>query len=222
MLILVAAKLYEQSTQRLFAVYRTRLRLLCFVIVPGFASVAGCGPLRSEVWIGQYESVFVLFVIVLALSWGLNTFSAPAYFFNLGTGHIACNTASHVWMGVFNGVLGLSLHPHFGAEGIAWGMATAVATGSALVTRSFHRRNNLSWRLLLPSESFGLVIAAIVLALVEYHSYHALVNEPTTLRFFAGMLLPLFILGPVVWRHPMRLFVQNQLTFFRQQKKPTE
>ena len=221
-LIPVAAELYEQNTQRLFAVYRTNLRLLCFVAIPGFALVAGWGPLLSEVWIGRYEPVFVFFVIVLALSWGLNTFSAPAYFFNLGTGHIAWNTASHVWMGILNGALGLSLGPHFGAEGIAWSMAAALATGSALVIRSVHRRQNLSWRLLLPSESFGLVIAAIMLALVEYHSYHALVNEPTTLRFLAGMLLPLFILGPVVWRHPLRLFVQNQLTVFRQQKKPTE
>lgn len=203
-LVPVVAELNERDPQKVRDIYRSNFRLLFFLVLPLYTLVAAWASPLSELWIGQYEPRFIFFVNVLILAWGLNTFASPAYFSNLGTGRVAWNTAACLWIGVTNAGLGLLLGPRYGAYGIAWGMVAALTTGSALVAANFHREYRLSWRLLLPTEAVGLVLAAGIAVVVNAAIYRGMAEQSVVERFSLGLLAPLLILAPAVWYHPMR------------------
>jgi len=207
----VIAGLNEQDPHQLKSLYRTNLRLLFFIVLPLYALVVAWAPLLSELWVGWYEPDFMFFVAVLALAWCINTFSVPAYFSNQGGGRLVWNTTAHVWMGVANAGMGLLLGPHFGAAGIAWGMAAAIITGSVLIVVIFHREQNLSWGLFLPGEALAPAIASIVLIVAEFYTYHALSGESAIVRLLACIILPFLMLGPALWCHPLRPIFQDRV-----------
>lgn len=204
-LVPVIAGLNETEPGRLRELYRANLHLLFYVTFPIYALVAAWGPILSELWLGRYERVFAFFVSVLALAWCINTFAGPAYFANLGTGHIFWNTASQIWMGLTNAALGVLLGPYFGASGIVWGMAIALATGSALIMGVFQSKQRLSWSVLVPRESVGSIAASVALVVSGFFAYHALSEQPAVIRFLVCLLLPVPILGPALWGHALRL-----------------
>ncbi|HWP00114.1 MAG TPA: lipopolysaccharide biosynthesis protein [Methylococcus sp.] len=203
-LVPLAADLHERDPGKLGEVYRTNLRLLFFVVLPLYALVVAWAPPLSELWIGRYEPKFVFFVGVLTLAWGLNTFAGPAYFSNLGTGRISWNTLTQVWMGLANAGLGLALGPHYGAEGIVWGMAIALISGSGLVVVAFHREHRLSWRLLLPAEAIGCILGSAVAIAASDTVYQIMASESTMERFLLILMTPLLVLAPILWCHPLR------------------
>jgi O-antigen/teichoic acid export membrane protein len=203
-LVPVVASFHVQDTEKLRQLYRANLRFLFLIILPLYALVAAWAPLLSEIWIGHYEPLFVIFVMVLALTMGLNSLAGPAYFSGLGTGQVSWNTVAHVWMGLVNGGLGLMLGPRYGVTGVLGGMAFALVSASALAIAAFHRRYQLSWRLLLPTEAVGLVLAAGVAVAANTAIYLGMAEQSVVERFSLGLLAPLLILASAVWYHPLR------------------
>ena len=210
-LVPAVAELNERDSQALKDLYRANLRMLFLFVMPLHALVVAWAPILSEIWIGRYESSFVLFSSALALAWGLNVFASPAYFSNLGTGRVFWNTAAHVWMGIANAVLGFILGPSFGAAGIIYGMGVALVSGSALVVVSFHWERKIAWGVLLPREALEVACSSITLVLAEYYIFHTLVSQSEAIRFLICLLLPFPILGLVLWRHPLRRPVQTRI-----------
>lgn len=207
----MVASFQAQETGKLRQVYRANLRFLFLIVLPLYALVAAWAPLLSEIWIGHYEPLFVIFVGVLALTMSLNTLADPAYFFSLGTGRVFWNTVAHVWMGVANAALGLLLGPRYGVAGVIGGMAFALVSASALVIAAFHRRYRLSWRLLLPAEALGLLMTSGIAVAVSEPLYQAVAGEGTVERLLLGIGVPLLILCPAIWFHPLRPVLLSRL-----------
>ena len=203
----VAAGLAETNPRALHDVYRSNVCMLFVTILPIYTLVYSWAPTLSELWIGQYQAQFVYFTYALAFAWSLNTYASSAYFLQLGSGRILWNTASHVWIGLINGVIGLTLGPWFGTDAILWGMVFALVSGSILVTIGFHRVHKVSLRFLLPDHSLGLVISsAIVLASFTY-LYGSLTTTTTIIRYTVCFMFPIIVLFPAIWtnRHSRSL-----------------
>ena len=108
-LVPVIASLQETAPDRIRTIYAESYRLIVYLSVPLFAGLLTAIPVISALWIGAYENNFVLFAMVLTVAWFLNILISPAYFANLGTGHLLWNTVGHVVIGVLNLILGVVL-----------------------------------------------------------------------------------------------------------------
>lgn len=210
-LVPVASALHEQDKEKLKEIYCLNLRLLLFVSVPCSSVIVAWSPLLSNIWIGHYEQQFILFVVIMAVAWGINIMNVPAYFINRGAGRVFWNTASHVLTGVINIGLGALLGIGFGAAGVASGAALALILGSLLVIYDFHREQHVPWRLLLFRESYLLIISSMSVGLLGLICYHVLSGFGSLTQYGVCLLLPAVILLPIVWFHPINKYLYDIL-----------
>ncbi|MGD2063711.1 MAG: lipopolysaccharide biosynthesis protein [Nitrospirota bacterium] len=197
------AVLAESEPARLARLYRQNVRVLVFITLPAFALLFAWAGAFSWLLAGTYQREFVFLLGLLVLAWGGNIFDAPAYFTNMGTGHVGWNTLSHVIMGALNASLGWLLGSWYGAHGVAFAYAIALVTGSLVLIAVFQRRHGLGWRGGLAREHLGLVVAcAVVVAFGWIEPLRPSTSRPAVLA--AGLLLPPLVLGLAAWFHPMR------------------
>src|SRR5574337_153421 len=79
-LVPTIADLQETNPALIENVYRDSYRILAFFALPLFSTIIAVAPIISELWIGQYERVFVFFTILLSIGWFFNILTVPAYF----------------------------------------------------------------------------------------------------------------------------------------------
>src|SRR5450759_452045 len=92
----VIAGVDNSDHARLLSLYRKSYRVLSFYSVPYFVGISLALPLISILWIGHIEFIFVEFGGLLCLGWMLSNVGVPAYYHNIGTGHLVWNTATHL------------------------------------------------------------------------------------------------------------------------------
>jgi O-antigen/teichoic acid export membrane protein len=206
------ARLEEDSSRRqLSSLYHDNMRVMMFIVLPLYGLVAASAPITSELWIGRYEPMFAFSVGVLALAWGVNTFAIPSYFANMGTGRLAWNTFGHVWIGLTNVGLGIGLGLLFGPRGVVWGMVVALISGSAMMIAAYHHREGVAWKLSMPNEGIWIIGASLLVGGGGFHTYHALADQSLMVRAAVCLLLPISILGPTLWWHPLRAPLLRQI-----------
>jgi O-antigen/teichoic acid export membrane protein len=197
------AALAEAAPARLVHLYLENMRVLVFVVLPTFALLAAWAGGFSWLLTGAFQSDFVFLLGVLAVAWGANIFTGPAYFTNLGTGQVAWNTLTHVIMGVLDASLGWWWGSWYGAPGVAFAYAIALVSGSGVLIAVFQARHGLGWGGVFRREHLVLlVICAAVAALGWIEPLRPQTSQPAALA--AGFLLPPLVLGLAVWFHPMR------------------
>jgi len=204
-LVPTIADLQEKNPELIQSVYKSSYRLLFYLALPLFLVIVALTPIISEIWIGHYEGRFVLFAILLAVGWFLNTLTAPAYFANLGIGELRWNTIGHVVIGVLNTGLGLFLGILYGGKGVVIAWVFSLIIGSHIITVSYHLRHKIPIGELLPQENISIGLASVVglfAAMLLYYQLHLLWSLPALTAlifvvFCAIMVVPL-------WLHPMR------------------
>jgi len=159
------ADLKEKSPEKIASVYQTSYQLLFYISVPLFSLIIVSLPLISQLWIGYYERIFVIFGSLLAVGWFLNTLNAPAYFVNLGIGELRWNVVSHVAIALLNAVLGLIFGVYFRGNGVVIAWVISLALGSSLIYLPYHIKHKIPLTDLLPRES-RLLIAVSILGVV--------------------------------------------------------
>lgn len=204
-LVPAIADLQEKKPEIIRVVYRDSYRLLIYLALPLYSIIIACTPVISKLWIGHYEGTFVLFTILLAAGWFLNTLNSPAYFVNLGIGELRWNTISHIVIGVLNGGLGLLWGKLYGGIWVVIAWVFSLAAGSSIIILAYHLRHKIPLSELLPRESRMTTLACVIsmlIALMIYYPAHHLfsiitVSSLVLLSFLAIVALPL-------WLHPMR------------------
>jgi O-antigen/teichoic acid export membrane protein len=108
-LVPVIARLHETDPKRIQDIYKDDYRMLLYLALPAYMGIVALSPVISELWIGRYTEIFVLFLMVLSSAAFLHILTGPAYFMNLGTGHLKWNVAAHVMMSAGNLLLAFFL-----------------------------------------------------------------------------------------------------------------
>lgn len=205
------AELHETEPEKVSALYLKSYCLLFFVIVPFYTAIIISLPTISSLWIGRSVDQFILFGVLLAAGWGLNNLVGPAYFINMGTGHLKWNTIAHVTMAILNVLLCSFLGSMFGALGVALGAMLALIVGSWIVVHGLHQQYKISLKTLLPAEHFPLLIASLVAI-----TFTLIINASSVLQLSAlvtgslGFGVYCLSVGTVVWRHPYKqMFIQR-------------
>lgn len=199
------AQMMEATPMRMQDLYRENVRLLVLIALPIHALLFAWGGLLSSLLLDTHQSQFIFFLQLSALAWLINTFSAPAYFMNMGAGSVALNTVAHVVMGVINLLLGWILGELYGAAGVAWGYALSLMTGSLLLIFIFQSRHAIGWEELIRLEHAPL--AAVCLA-VTFVGFLNLGFSLTRWSGYTGwgvtVVLPLLSVSVALWAHPLR------------------
>ncbi len=203
-LVPVIAGLQETSPNKIQEIYKQSYGLLLFLSLPFFGGLAAVTPSISEMWIGQYESMFVFFCLLCIFGWLCNTVTAPAYIGYVGSGRLRWNTLSHILIGAINGLLGIILGLIYGGVGVVVAWLVALVVGSWVVPYYYHKENKIPFNFLFPSEFFGLLFSTFIgiwLGWVAYFHFEKL-NAILVFLICSGV----FLLSVVVaaWRHPMK------------------
>jgi O-antigen/teichoic acid export membrane protein len=198
------AALAEAEPGRLDHLYRENMSVLVFFALPSFALLFAWAGGFSWLLAGAYHPEFVFLLGLLALAWGGNIFSSPAYVINIGKGNGGWNTLSHVIMGVLNASLGWLLGNLYGSHGVVFAYTIALVTGSGVVIVVSEHQNRVGWRGGFSHEHIGLLVAcAAVVAFGWIEPLHPSTSNHMVLA--AGLVLPPLVLGLATWFHPMRL-----------------
>ena len=193
----------EVLPQRLPKIYHENMQLIAIATLPGCTLLFAWADIASRLFLGDHNTEFVFFLRIATVAWALNTLACPAYFANLGTGHVAWNTLSHVITGVLNGIFGFLLGSCFGAKGVAWGYASSLVVGSWLLIASFHKLNAVSWGTLFSREHLGLALASMSILVYAAFGSNLLIGDGYV-RMAILLLFPPLTMGVSVWFHPLR------------------
>lgn len=197
--------LQEQAPDKLAAIYRQSFQLLVFFVLPALPFFIVLTPFISYLWIGAYNAHFILFANLIFVGWFANLLANPAYFANLGTGHLKWNVVGHLVMGALNLVLGLVLGTWYGGTGIVVGFVISILAGSFVIPLAYHQKHGIKTKTLLDRSSLYLGLASVTgmaLALI-LKNYWIEYWSPLTLAF-ASTVLFCFCIAIPLWRHPLR------------------
>jgi O-antigen/teichoic acid export membrane protein len=162
-------------------------------------------PLISRVWLGVHDPLFVFFGTLLALAWGINTLSNPAYFGYIGIGRLRWNVASHLAIGLANLGAGATLGLLFGAEGVVAGVALALLLGALVIIIPYHRAYNVHGRELLLREDAVLALAGLIglgVAVALYGYLIGMVGPAWTAVLLVALLFAIVLVPG--WMHSTR------------------
>lgn len=204
-LIPAIADLKEKTPEKIQSVYLTSYQLLFYLALPLYSLIIICTPIISELWIGHYERIFVIFGILLSIGWFLNTLNVPAYFANLGTGELRWNVAGHLAIGLLNVGLGFLLGIFYDGFGVVVAWVFSLALGSSIIYLSYHIEHKIPLAELLPRSSRIVVVTCLLgilsATIIQYKFNYALniiaLNSLIILSFSIIVFIPL-------WLHPMR------------------
>lgn len=204
-LVPVIADLQERAPKLIQDVYKDSYRLMLYIALPFYSIIIAFTPLISDIWIGHYEAIFVIFSILLAVNLFINTLSVPAYFSYLGTGDLKWNTLGHVTMAFMNTVLGLILGYFYGGIAVVIAWIFSAITGSLMIAISYCYSYKIRLRELLPRESLGVALTCLIATfstlLIYYWSNHTF-----TVTMAIGIAILVFVTSVSIplWLHPMR------------------
>ncbi len=206
-LIPAISHLQERDPQSIPAVYRESYRLMFFLAVPSFTSLAVLSPIVSRVCIGRYEPVFVAFVCILTAGWLVNVLCNPAYVVALGTGALRWVTAGCISTAILNAGFGFVAGSRFGGIAIVATNAVSLAAGYLLLLGAYHLEHRIPFADLLPKESGGVALASAAGALVFLPLLCNAAPARTALRpeLTAGAVVAMLaLIAATMWFHPMR------------------
>ena len=213
-LVPAIADLQERSPDLIQNTYKNNYRLMLYIALPFYSIIIVATPVISEIWIGHYESTFVIFSVLLSVSLFINTLSVPAYFSYLGIGKLKWNTLGHAITAFMNAILGFIGGYIFGGMGVVIAWIISSIAGSLMIAVSYHYSYKISLKQLFPGESIGVAIACLIAVfsalMIYYESGHffnvVLIRGAMLLVFSMIIIVPL-------WLHPIRKRLMGWVTY---------
>ena len=204
-LVPAIADLQEKIPEKIESIYLASYQLLFYLALFLFSLIILCIPIISELWIGHYERIFVVFGMLLVAGWFFNILSTPAYFTYLGTGELRWNVISHVTTALLNASLGFLFGLFYGAIGVVIAWTVSLVLGSNIVNVSYHILYKIPLSELIPKASKALIatcLTGILFGLFVQqkldHSVSTLTVNSLIIFFFSIIVFVPF------WFHPMR------------------
>ncbi len=220
-MIPVIANIKEKAPEKIEEIYSKSYQLIFYISLPLYTLIIMSAPIISLLWIGHYESIFVVFTVLLSVGWFVNTIGVPAYFSNYGIGTLRWNVISHILVGILNFFLGWLLGLFFDGVGVVVGWTIALAFGSSVVSIVFNLIYKISLVELLPRDSRKFLFLSIFGVLFVFVFSNNLMNISNTLfKNVVDVSCIVVVISISIWFHPMRKqlagWVKNELLLKKQ------
>jgi O-antigen/teichoic acid export membrane protein len=189
----------EKKKEEIRSIYSQSLKLMLVVCIPLFSFVIAMAPFISELWLGQYDDVFVALTVVVGIGWMVNTFVTPAYVANLGTGELYWNVVGYVAIGIINAGLGYVLGISLGGAGVILGWLAALVTGSFIIVIAYHHSHRFSVRNVVHKEDALLIGGGGLGASFAYLISGSMPNDmhPGYIALLSAMVFMIFVWHPI-------------------------
>lgn len=193
-------------------VYRKSYSIFFFLTWPYYIALALSFPLISVIWIGHFESAFILYGLLLTMGWMLCNMGVPAYFFNIGSGFLIWNTALHAMTGLLNLSLAFLLGQQFGAEGVVVAAMISLVLPNWLLVFVVQRRLGIPATEIFPNEHRIFVLMILLGGISSYVIFiekHILTSN--FMSSFAAILFFFVVTMVVVWFHPYKHIIKSKI-----------
>lgn len=219
-LIPVIADLKEKTPKKIQSIYLNSYQLIFYLALPLYSMIIISMPIISELWIGHYERIFVLFGVLLSIGLFLSTLRVPAYIANLGIGELRWNVVSHIVIGLLNVGLGFLLGIFYGGIGVVVAWIISLALGSSIIYLSYHIIHKIPLIELAPKASRIIIITCLIGIFSSFIIHHIFfVSFNTIVLNSIIILLFSMIVFPSFWSHSMRKrLVEWMITEFSNRK----
>ncbi|MEE9361255.1 MAG: oligosaccharide flippase family protein [Cellulophaga sp.] len=204
-LVPAIADLKERTPKKIQSIYLNSYQLLFYLALPLYSLIIICIPIISELWIGHYERIFVIFGTLLPIGWFFNTLTAPSYFANLATGELRWNLVSHIAIALLNVGLGFLLGFFYGGIAVVVAWVISLALGSSIIYLSYHIKHKIPLIELAPKTS-NLIIVTCLIGTISILIIKNKLDYSLNLIALNGIMILVFlmVLFIPIWLHPMR------------------
>lgn len=183
--------------------YTKNMQYLLFLITPLFASLIAMMPIISEVWLGNYNSQFVILGVILSFSWYFNSISAPSYFAYLGNGRLRWVTAHCIIIAFTNIIFGITLGLSLGWQGVAIAYALALLLGNGFLIFKYHQEYKPKIAFLGKLLNFTICFSFSILTLIGY-TYMLDANIEKNTRILIIIAFTCITIFPIIFFHPVK------------------
>ena len=203
-LVPTIADLTERAPEQLRLLYASSMQTMVFFIIALLPPLLYLLPTISIIWIGYYEPVFVHYGIFLLTGWFLNLLVNPAYFNNMGTGHLKWNVIGHFVTVGANLGLGILLGLLMGPIGVIIGFAVSIQLGTLATTGAYHRHHTIRARSIIRKADVWFFFSACMSVTVAW-SVRQLTQPLWTFPWidFLCLITVVLVMLPAFLRHPM-------------------
>ncbi|MFH1662251.1 MAG: oligosaccharide flippase family protein [Candidatus Falkowbacteria bacterium] len=207
-LVPVVAELKERVPKEINNLYLTLYQIIFYLSLPLYSLIIIFSPSISELWIGHYEKIFIIFTIILSLGWFLNMLAVPAYFINLGIGDLKWVTIGYLLMVFLSVFLGFIFGAFYGGTGVVIAISLSLFLSSSVIYFAYHVKNKIPLIKLLPKSSRMLALACSLDVLATFVIYKNISSFFTfwQLNILISLLFFIIVFFPL-WRHSMRRLI---------------
>jgi O-antigen/teichoic acid export membrane protein len=221
------ANLNQLDPKKILNTYLVSYQFVFYLAVPGFCLLAIFAPLISEIWVGNYEPVFIWSMVILCGGWLVNTLSVPAYYAGMGTGNMRDNVITHLVMTVSNIVLILIVGRLWEGLGVVVAWAVALVLGGGLLNILYCWENVIYFSNVIPKDSRWLTVLCLIGFFVGYGLQSPEIKKLTLIisassdswaRYMIGSMMVVcffMIVSLPMWNHPIRKKIMNLIADVR-------
>ena len=166
----VVASIQKNDKFKSKQLFVTSYNLTLYVSIVFYGLLGIFMSIISLLWLGSYQTVFITFALLLNFGWFANTLIGPAYFSNLGSGHLRPNMVSHIIISVCGLFIGVWFGSAFGGVGVVIGAVTGLVSGSMFLLISYVKKLEIYWpTFIAPKGMVSLFIfSGFLIALSNY------------------------------------------------------
>lgn len=199
------ASIQKHNAQKSKQLFVTSYIMTFFVSVLFYGFLGIFMAIIPLLWLGSYQAVFITFALLLNLGWFANTLIGPAYFSNLGTGHLRPNMVSHIIISLCGLFIGIGLGSAFDGLGVVIGAVIGLISGSMFLLISYVKKMELYWpTFIIPKGMVSLFMLSGFLVLLSNYivDQNSSLIVIITIPSICGIIL--LLLG---WFNPVRLML---------------
>ncbi|MFZ2991055.1 lipopolysaccharide biosynthesis protein [Ideonella sp.] len=144
------ARLRETGDDAVTTLYEKTHSIIFFISTTMFGLLLASVSAVSALWLGSYNTTFVMVCLMMLPAMAVNTLAGAAFFSNLGVGDASRNSLVQVGMGLANLLLGAVLGWLSGGPGVVAGYALSIIAGSLYLMLRYRHARALSASTLVP------------------------------------------------------------------------
>lgn len=204
-LVPAIAGVTEKAYEKIYSLYKNSYTLAIFIFSSLSCLLLVFMPMISKLWIGRYESIFVIFGTLLLIGYFLDIISSASYTVYMGIGVLRWNVLGRVTIALLNAGLGFLFGVFYGGIGVIIAWITALGIGSLIICLSFHATHNIAIKEFLPKESITLIVLFLTIAILNLliiQRYDSIFYNINLTIIYAMTFFTISLI--LFWLHPMK------------------
>jgi O-antigen/teichoic acid export membrane protein len=211
------ASLNQLDPKKIIKIFIASYEIIFFLTILVFCLLLTSAPLISKLWVGHYEPIFVVSVVLLSMGWIANTLSVPAYYVGVGTGDMKDNVTCHLLITSTNIILVLFMGGLWDGLGVVAAWSLALMLGGGMLILRFFRKNKIPLNHIIPKTCRGLAFCCLtggilsyclwmnsgqIISILSSGAMQSCVSRKYTIE---GVMIALFIMivSQLAWRNPI-------------------